>query len=380
MKKGFKWFKRFVVGVCVVVLLVVLPGVKLGSDKNLSLIYNVFVGAKSKYQGIIEVWNIDTFESGSISKTNIINSVAKTFQSKNKGLFILTRNITETECLNMLASGKVPDIFSCSYGVASEIYEYLQPYQNTRFDLYDNFIKAGQDKFGNQMGIAWCVGNYYLISTRQNLEKAKVADIENVSLIDIALTSGYVVKGKKNDKIVYSLGFGEGKYLVPQKAMTSYNDSGELLISENSVCIENVSQSSYSAYCKFLAGENVVLLGTQRDVIRMRNREMQGKVLDVIVQPLTKFTDLVQFAFLGKSDDQIKNEYKEKFVEMLAGEVGWTKVLKSDMFSGAKVDFNDFNGSVMQDIVLENIANYEIFNAFLEKEEIDKLQNDSIEK
>ena len=57
---------------CVVVCLIVtLPLVGDMKNENLALIYKVFVGARSKYDGVIEIWNIDSFENGKVSKRAI---------------------------------------------------------------------------------------------------------------------------------------------------------------------------------------------------------------------------------------------------------------------------------------------------------------------
>lgn len=368
------FLSRLFVGVLVVLLIVILPTAGSGTDGNLALIYNVFVGEKSKYQGIIEVWNVESFENGITSKTKLLNSIASDFQKKFKGVYVLVRNLTENECVNMLASGQCPDIFSCSYGVSTEIMDYIMPVAEENVNLYQNFLNAGRNDAGQLMGVAWCAGSYFLISTKANLEKAKVETLDEVNLLEIALKSGYQIEGKKKVTTVYSLGFGMGSYLVPQNAIATYTDSGELSISDYSLNSDNLKQSSYSAYCRFVASENVVLLGTQRDVCRMENKVSQGKVSDVIYQPLMKYTDLVQFAFMAKSDDKTKNEYKQKFVEWLTGEKAQQKVINSQMYAVSKIDYSSCLTSAMQDIILENIGNYSLNNVFVSKEEIGKLQ------
>ena len=66
------------------VMFVYLPAVHMKQYDEISLIYRTFVGEKSEYQGMIEIWNVDTFEAGSVSKTSILESRAKAFQMKYK--------------------------------------------------------------------------------------------------------------------------------------------------------------------------------------------------------------------------------------------------------------------------------------------------------
>ena len=382
MKKSkvFSVLRRGVAGVLVVFLLVFLPTLGLRSDENLTLIYNAFVGAKSKYQGMIEIWNIDTFESGTVSKISILNDYAKTFQKDNKGLYFIVRNVTETECGYMLASGQKPDMFSCSYGVASELADYVDVFSDSEIDLLSNFKNAGMNLNGELSGVAWCSGAYFLISTNQSLEKANVDTEKPVSLLDLSLSLGYEKENKNYKTTVYSLGYGCHKYIMPQVALSSYNDNGELSISDLSINLEESKQSSYSAYCNFIAGKSVVLLGTQRDVVRMKNREKLGKASDVIFEPLTKFTDLVQFMFLTKCEDKTKREYMEKFVRFVLEKNQQTKLLEKSLFPVTSIDKNGLNLSVMQDIILENIESFRVFNVLMSKDEIERLQSDSIKK
>ena len=121
MKKNVKTklkmiVKRVSVLFCVIIMLVCLPAVGFAKNNNLELIYEKFVGVKSEYQGMIEIWNVDTFEGGLISKTKILQQVVNKFKAENKGLYFMIRNISESECKNLLDSGQRPDLFSASYG------------------------------------------------------------------------------------------------------------------------------------------------------------------------------------------------------------------------------------------------------------------------
>lgn len=80
--------KRVSVLVGVIIMLVFLPVVGLAKNNNLELIYEKFVGVKSEYQGMIEIWNVDTFEGGLISKTKMLQQVANKFKAENKGLIL----------------------------------------------------------------------------------------------------------------------------------------------------------------------------------------------------------------------------------------------------------------------------------------------------
>lgn len=372
MRKFKKIFVRLLYLVVVIALLVTLPFLGLKNNEDLEMIYSVFLGKKSKYQGMIEIWNIDTFEGGTASKLSYLNASANMFQKQNKGLYIITRNLSEQECLNLIKQGEMPDLFSCSYGVASEIFQYIEPFSSS-FNIYDNFLNAGMID-GLQYGVPWCFSNYYLITSKAHLTKAKVDVSENLKLSDIALSSGYVKKGKNEDTIIYSLGFGAKKYLLPKLAFMSYTSKELKSISDTAINFKYEKESPYSVYSKFVVGDITILLGTNRDVFRVQNRVNQGKISDCFYEPLTSTTDLIQFMFLAKTDNDVKKSYTQKFAEMVVGD-GKGLFEKTGLFSATKTDYSFANNGVMQDIILDNIASYTLNNVFITKSEIEKLQS-----
>ena len=371
-KKTIKIFVRSVYLLLTLILLVTLPLVGLKKDENLEMIYGTFVGKKSKYQGMIEIWNIDSFEGGSASKTSFLKKQASVFQKQNKGLYVFVRNLSEQECLNLLMQGEKPDLFSCSYGVASELKSYLEPFSVTFQNLLENFAMAG--KVGDkQYAVPWCFANYFLISSKQHLMNAKIENIENVKLKDIALSSGYVKKGKKNDKTIYSLGLGAKKYLLPNLAFMSYTNNGLSSISDTALLGGVTDETPYSVYSKFIAGDISVLFGSNRDVFRVLNRVGLGKMSDVIIEPATSGTDLIQFLLMSKCSDEVKRQYVNMFAKSIC-EAGEKIFDETGLFSCEKREYNKNKLGVMQDITLEKIRSYKPNNIFLTKSEIEILQ------
>lgn len=380
MKKRFKFnfniLKRLIVAIFVIVLILVLPTLGLRKNDNLSMIYSTFIGSKSKYQGIIEIWNVDSFESGTISKTNLLNNLAKAYQKKYKGLYFMVRNLTETECINLISQGEKPDLMSCSYGVASELKDIFVPYsKDFNVEISENLLKAGKTQDG-LMAVAYAQGFYTLISTRERLEKAgRVFEDLNVNykLSDVVFDLGYEIVGKKNTKQVYSLGFGDDKNLLPQMALKTYNKKG--LQSKSNLSYKEMSVSQYSAYCDFIAGYSTILLGTQRDVYRIENRVNLGKLSDVIYESVLGFSDLVQFMLITNIENNDKLFYAQDFVRFITGEVGQNMVLNAGLVSVVNSSKLLINSSIMQDIVPQILeSNTKFNNIFISKDEIVSLK------
>ena len=351
-KKIFKFIFRILVGIFAIILILTLPFIGVGISDDFSFISSKFVGSKSKYQGIIEVWNIDTFESGTNPKTNYLNTVAQSFQKQNKGLYILVRNLTEYECMNLLSQGVKPNIFSCSYGLSDKIKDYIQPFSKTdNLNVKNEFTEAGM--VDNELyALAWCLGVYCFISTDSHLTKAGVNLNEIIKLSDLSLSLGYEVKSKKDTKIVSSLSYGVNKYLLPKQAFSSYTNKELVTTSKYSLDENSDMQSQYSAYSRFIAGESVILLGTQRDIARMENRLKNEKISKVYYDYINSFTDLIQFSFLAKNEDYVKLEYCEMFAKFLTESKNQKKLSEIGMFP-VTGQTDVYNSGIMLDIILD---------------------------
>lgn len=360
----FGVLKRAFVAVVVVVLICILPFIKLSNEDELSLIFRAFVGAKGKYQGVLVVWNIDSFESGTASKTNYLNAIARNYEKNNKGTYVLVRSVTEYECKSLLEQGERPDLFSCSYSMSETLKNYIQEFSSSKgFELEEDLLDSGVSG-GDLLAVPWCRGIYCLLSTTEKLNKANKELNESEKLSQIALSCGYEVTSKKGvTKIISSLEFGAGGKLLPQKAFSSYTGNGlenasAIILNENSFV-----QSQYSAYAGFLSGGSTILLGTQRDVARMEGRLSSGKISDILYEPLYGETDLVQFCLLAKSDDKLKVESAEDYARMLVDSKNQEKISSIGMIPVIS-GLNPYKEGIMQRIVSEINGNYKVFSFF----------------
>lgn len=351
---------RIFVFVMAVVFVFVVTKSNFDFADDIKYIYSTFIGQKSPYNGIIEVWNIDSFESGLKSKASFLEEMGKTFQKRNKGVYVLVRNLTKGEYENLISKGETPDLVSCSYGVADKIKENITAFEGEIKGLPDKFLNAGK-KNGELYGLAWCIGFYSLISTKVKIEKAGY-DLEKDCLNEIAYLSGYEYKVGKKIKNSKSITFGICDYLMPKNALKAYNKARSIQIEEDMNEELNL-KSQYSAYTSFLSNDATILLGTHRDVFRMVNREEKGKVSDAIYLPLLNWTDLVQFLFLCKDDNKVRKMTAEKFANFLVEGDNQEKIEEIGMFSVNSLQTPKIKG-VMRDIILENFNDLEIKNIF----------------
>ena len=185
---------------------------------------------------------------------------------------------------------------------------------------------------GKLLAMPYMSGIYTLISTAEKLQSAGKEYAGNLK--EIALDLAWAKKQRKSEKQIYSLTFGQNDYVGAMDCFSREfaGKSIEELIAKNIVDIKCKSQSPYQAYASFIAGESSVLLGTQRDVIRMQNRQMAGKENDVIYCALGKYCDLVQFVGICTSD-KAKYSVLSAFVQFLLSDEIQNSLKDIGMFS-----------------------------------------------
>ncbi len=276
-----------------------------------------------KYNGVIEFWHVETTEGGSVSRSDYLKARASEFEKKNPGTFIHITTLSQEMLLAKLVTDAHSfDLISFSYG-CEKILPFLSKYDgaiNTRSDLSDAGVIDG-----NQYALPYILGGYGLFALTSTTHKVK----QFSSLTENVFDCGYTKKVGKNIVNVPSIVCGFGKSNLPTVALTINTSS---LANTDAVVFDfNITQ--YSAYESFIKGKYSVLLGTQRDVYRLGNRESNGSIEELTFAPLGGFSDLIQFIGIGKDANSVKRPYCKQFVEYLTSVKAQQSLSKIDMFS-----------------------------------------------
>ena len=251
------------------------------------------------YMGILEMWNIDTFEGGSKSRTLYLENCAIEVEKKSVGTFIMCTNMTVEQAVLNIQSGKLPDLVSFGIGMGEKLINYLIPLSST-YGVRDDLVEGGMcNKL--QYAIPYILGGYTLISdTDYQLDETK--------------------------KINGNVGVGLGDYTSPLLAL-AVND-----IEINSQFEQNDNIDSFTAYDKFLDKKFDTLLGTQRDLYRVKNRIDKGNMMPKNYHYFSGFSDLVQYVGIC-SKDPVKQEIAQKFIDHLLSNNSQQKISDMNMFS-----------------------------------------------
>ncbi len=244
--------KLSTIALCLLCVAVIFTALFLPSTKTVE---------NKKEKPILTVWQIDMFEGGIGSRATYIKSIASSFEKKNNVL-IMVETKTSQDAEELLAKNIAPDIISFSSGLCG-VLERAKSLDSDGFaGVYNNKTYAK----------CWCYGGYVKIKR----------------------------KGSN-----------------PTETILSKNKwkNIELACFYNKIDISNaIDFEPKRAYEEFMSNSNSMLIGTQRDIYRLRN-----KIENYEIEPLEFFTDLVQYVSV-LSDNENKITLSENFINYLCSE------------------------------------------------------------
>lgn len=269
----------------------------------------------ASYRGVVELWNVESFEGGVGSREAWIKGRAAKFEKLNTGLFVHVTTLTEGQLSQKLEQGDNFDIICFSRGVGSIIKDKLAPTEVNVGAVRNNFLLSGQLN-GVQYAVPLYTGAYCLF--------ARAAMLPQTQLLDNALSATFTRKVGKNNVTLQPLICGFTPYNSPLSALAMSGGRGNVNVSDE------ITQ--YQAYERFLDNRTAVtLLGTQRDLYRLSQRETNGRIESLAFAPLGGYTDLVQY--LGVSAQTTAAQECRAFLEYLLAEQSQQTLVNVCMFS-----------------------------------------------
>jgi hypothetical protein len=309
------------------------------------------------YYGVLELWNIDTFEGGSIARSNWLQARSLEFESEHPGTFIIVRNMTEEQAKINLENGNKPTLISYGIGFGATILPFITNYTG-QVNVRDDLLLGGIVN-GTIFAMPFILGGYALIGNEHFMSKASVDNeyslLENVFDFN---TTEY-----KNN--IYSLSFGAN---MPTNAPLALFLNTTNSASQNAIDKKVKELTSFEAYEHYVKGDNSsVMLGTQRDVYRCKNREANGNMEPNDYYFLGGFSDLVQYVSIFETDKETKY-MSERFIEYLTSEAAQRTLNRINMFSA--LDLKIYSDTFYREWEKVLIEPLKTFNVFLHKDNI----------
>ncbi|MBQ8762018.1 MAG: hypothetical protein IJZ26_01705 [Clostridia bacterium] len=342
--KTFKFSGKKVFSMLLIIFIILIPIFVIPVIKNMP--NNLGYLPNGETSNFLELWNVDTFEGGSASRSVFLEKVAIDFENQNRGVYIVIKNLTKAQAEEQLKQGVEPDLVSFGVGAGDLFKPYLIDL-NVTYNVKSTVADGGKSD-GKQLVLPWCLGGYVLCSK------------EGINQQSLNVTDNNV------------LGYGE-ETTVPLKALNNDSYDKNILYEK---CLDKYTQ--YQAYQDFLQDKFKILLGTQRDFYRLQNRISTG-ALDCNFQFLGNYTDLIQW--IGVFNKETELTTTKAFIEYLLSETQQKKLYKLGMFSATNVtvyEDNKYSEYFEFERVIKDVS--KVGNAFLTDIEIKQEQQNVFAK
>ena len=360
----FKAYKKSIISFFLVVYLIFAPTFLFSNLK----MDTQFLSRENKidYYGVLELWNVDTFEGGSVARSLWLEKRALEFEKQNPGTFILIRNMTKEQAILNLQNGNEPTLISYGIGFGSVITSYLTNYTG-RVNVRDDLLVGGKIN-GTIMAVPYILGGYSLIFNNVLLQKLNKTEEDNL------LENVFELLLEERKKNTPSLSFSG---LTSTNAPLSLYFNIEKTASDNNFTKDYMSLPPYETYENFvLKNTSICLLGTQRDVYRTQNRMNNQPDEEYIYKFLEGFSDLIQYISIFSCDNVVK-EKCVSFIEYLTSEKVQQTLVNIAMFS--TLNMNIYSDSFYKEWEKVLLKPLKTFNVFLQDEILSDKQKISLE-
>ena len=323
-----------------------------GYTLNLNEFFNLSNSSKT----ILTIYHIETFEGGTNSRSKYLERQASLFNKRYPNCFLVVKTLTPDELALNLRKNELPDLYSFGVGVGEYLAGFLEELEdngNVRKDLIN--YGERQEKL---LAYPYILSGYCLISHENLLSGLESSDISN-----------YTLSTKYNNKEVKGLSIATKSLINPMLALKENNVNFNVFD-----LIE--FDSTYGAYNNFIAKKSVSLIGTARDLARCKNREINGSLSSCRYTFLGEFSDLVQYISVVDSGSDAREYYAKLFANFLLSDNAQSALSKYGLFSVNGKNIYE-SGYMLE---FENILSKDLtsVNAFISKEEINKLQQENL--
>lgn len=286
--------------VCAILYLIYSPKIFRNKLSSIALLNKE---TKTEYK-ILELWNIDTFEGGSVSRSSFLEKCAILYEKNNKGQFFIIKNLTIEQSLQLLSENHLPAMISFGTGYGKNIKELVLPLYNS-YSVRNDLLNNG--KIDNiQFAIPYILGGYSIIGNNQNV-------INQINKENIFVSNS--------------------KYIDPIKVLEINNLT--------QYTQENLS--SFELYEGYIKNKYDLFLGTQRDVFRCLNRSKNGDIISEY-KLLSGYSDLIQYLSIL---DNKNFKLCQNFLNFIISDTCQKKLCDINMFNVLKKNFyeDEFYGN-----------------------------------
>lgn len=305
LKKSLKFFFCFS---CV--LFVLISPFYLFNKNSYKLNLNEYFNLENSTKVVLTLYNVETFEGGTNSRTSYLQKQAMKFNKKYGNCYVVIKTLSPDQMALNIRNNNLPDLYSFGVGVGSYIQGFLTELDGNS-KIRSDLLKYGK-KSGKLLAYPYILSGYTLISYEKYL------------LEDENLSSLVTADAKKN-----ILGLSLSNAFNGAEALSQ----NEVTLSESDLL---ETTSSYDAYKNFLSKKTKSLLGTARDLARCKNREDLGTLGACAYNFLGGYSDLVQYISVVDNGSSVKMLFAKEFATFLTSEDAQNDLADYGLFSTLK--------------------------------------------
>ena len=322
-------------------------------EENFKLNLNEFLNLEGGNKIVLDLCHVETFEGGSASRSGFLKRQAEKFNKQNCNFYVSVTTMSLDEFELNIEKGYSADLYSFGTGAGNYIQNKLHALKkqaNLREDLQRNATISGKI-----YAYPYLLSGYAVIS------------YESLTAQDKTL-SQKLSSDKQDGKMIGGVIFGTG----------TLNPAQALLCNDIKLKTEDVTMeaSTYLAYSNFLKKATKSLVGTARDVARIKNREQNGGISPCKFEYLSHYSDMVQYIGINSDLDKAKMEVANSFASFLTSESVQKDIANYGLFSTTNIKI--YEGNFMSEFENALSLPLQSVSAFISKDEIKHNQSSTI--
>lgn len=207
---------------------------------------------------IYEVWHIESFEGGSRNRLSYLKQIALDYEKEHSTQLFMIRQVQASDLENLISQSR-PALVSFTEETAKIVLPYLAQLSK-EYGVAGHILESAEFN-GKLMAIPYIASGYC-----------------------------YILKQSAKDTTLYS--GNNSCHTATDFISTQVNN--------------NSSLSSYECYSKFVNSNDIQLLGTFRDVFRVKNLQNLGR-FQANFTPFEQATDLIQYLGITNNSKEIQD-------------------------------------------------------------------------
>lgn len=299
---------------------------------------------QSYYTGVITIWQIDTFEGGTGSRTAWLNKTLSALERNYNGVYITVRSVPVEQARLMLSSNDfsiLPDMISFGGGVITEPEKLFISLQENVFAPLRPDVRAAAGSYA----VPWCYGAYALLMDSA-LAAKHIKEEKSLENVPQALNGlGGPVKYGRGTRDIYALGIAGNGNVNYAEAISRIWPKGSL---NGKYALKSYDKDiNFSVWDAYNNSKSLcAMIGTQRDLYRLITAESQSKSRATEIFPITGYTDLIQCIGIVKTTDDKKLEIMQNILGYLLQTGTQERLNEIGMFptaiaAQAQIQYND---------------------------------------